>query len=177
MIETVDLRDFPFRPREMLDILAQHGAVFIVIGGVAATLHGSPLGTADLDTVAHRTKENRDALARALSDLRARPIVSVDLAAGRATVVNQPVDAQLLDDLDPARLLTDKGMLDVMWRDDTVGDHEAWSRSAVDVEVDGNVLSVAALADLIASKEAAGRNKDRAGLPFLREILRRTETR
>jgi hypothetical protein len=35
-------------------------------------------------------------------------------------------------------------------------------------------VSVAALADVIRSKEAAGREKDRAILPVLRQVLERT---
>lgn len=175
MIDTVDLKTVLFRPREILDALAAAGADFVVIGGVASALHGSPQGTADLDAVARRSSSNRACLARALAALEARPIVSLDLVGGTATVVDQAVDAQLLNDLDPARLLTDKGILDVMWRDETVGDFEAWDANAVDIDIGGTRLRVASVEDLIRSKERAGRDKDRAGLPFLREILKRRD--
>jgi len=41
-----------FDPRELLDALAGHGVEFLVVGGVAARLHGSPTLTQDLDIVA-----------------------------------------------------------------------------------------------------------------------------
>lgn len=175
MIEKVDLKAVPFRPREILAELSDSGAAFVVIGGVAAALHGSPLGTADLDTIAQREQANRAALARALVRLEARPVVSLDLVGGTAMIVNQDVDAKLLGDLDPARLLTAKGIVDIMWHDETVGDFSAWNAAAIDVDVDGVRLRVASIEDLVRSKERAGRDKDLRGLPFLRAILQRRD--
>ena len=38
-----------FDPEAILRTLVDHGVEFVLIGGVAATLHGSPLRTGDVD--------------------------------------------------------------------------------------------------------------------------------
>jgi hypothetical protein len=40
-----------FQPRLVVDTLNRHGVRYVLIGGVAATLHGSPLARFDLDGV------------------------------------------------------------------------------------------------------------------------------
>ena len=60
------MTDFP----RLLAILVQHGVEFIVIGGVAATVHGSAHVTLDLDIVYARSLENIARLAAALAPLR-----------------------------------------------------------------------------------------------------------
>jgi hypothetical protein len=47
-------------------------------------------------------------------------------------------------------------------------------RDAARVDIAGMTLLVASLADVIRSKEAAGRDKDRAALPLLRKLLSET---
>jgi len=54
----------------LLQALVDGGVEFIVIGGFAATAHGSAHVTVDLDVVYRRTPENMDRLASALSPLR-----------------------------------------------------------------------------------------------------------
>ncbi len=44
-------------------------------------------------------------------------------------------------------------------------------RDAVRLDIAGTSLLVASLADVIRSKQAAGREKDRAALPLLRKLL------
>lgn len=173
-IRTVSLAGVSFDPGGVLAALAQARVEFIVVGGVAATLHGSPVATADVDAVVERSAANRGRLANALTTLEAAVLVSVDVTSGTATVVDQQIDATLLDLLDPARLLTRHGVLDVMWRDQTVGDHSAWAEHAVPVHLDDGVeILVAAVEDLISSKQRADRDRDRAALPFLHAILDR----
>jgi hypothetical protein len=53
----------------LLERLAAAGVEFIVIGGVAAAVHGSALITYDLDIVYRRTPDNVDRLAAALDPL------------------------------------------------------------------------------------------------------------
>ena len=65
------------------------------------------------------------------------------------------------------------GRLEIVRRADAIGDYANWRRNAlmVRVEADFSVL-VAAPGDIVASKEAAGREKDRAALPQMREDFR-----
>ena len=55
----------------LLDALAAEHVEYIVVGGVAATLHGSPRMTFDLDIVPEASKVNAERLARALGRIRA----------------------------------------------------------------------------------------------------------
>src|SRR5215470_12861415 len=49
--------------------LQKHGVEFLVIGGQAAVLHGSPVPTYDIDLCYRRTTENLERLAEALREL------------------------------------------------------------------------------------------------------------
>jgi hypothetical protein len=44
-----------FDPVRMLEVLARHGVEHVVVGGVAAWVHGAPVVTTDLDLVSSRT--------------------------------------------------------------------------------------------------------------------------
>ena len=60
------------KPRlvEIAEILDRHGVEFLVIGGQAATLHGSPHPTFDVDLCYRRTQLNLTKLANALDNLQ-----------------------------------------------------------------------------------------------------------
>ena len=51
--------------------LDRHGVRYVLIGGLAAVLHGSPLPTVDADICPSREAANLERLARALTDLDA----------------------------------------------------------------------------------------------------------
>ena len=57
------MTDFP----ELIRLLVNDGVDFIVVGGAAATAHGSARLTEDLDIVYRRTRENVARLTRALA--------------------------------------------------------------------------------------------------------------
>jgi hypothetical protein len=57
------LIDFP----ALLRVLHEHGVRFVIVGGAAATAHGSARLTQDLDLVYDRSLENLERLVRALA--------------------------------------------------------------------------------------------------------------
>ncbi len=61
-----------FDPVRMLAALHDAGVQFVLIGGMAAVLHGDVGVTVDLDMVPARTPDNLDKLAAALRGLDAR---------------------------------------------------------------------------------------------------------
>src|SRR5438034_1930158 len=65
----------------MFRALEAHAVRYVLIGGLAATLHGSPLRTGDADICPARDAENFERLARALEAMDAR-IRAPDLEAG-----------------------------------------------------------------------------------------------
>ena len=58
--------DFP----ALITLLTEGGVEFIVIGGVAATIHGSAHITVDLDLLYRRTPENIERLAAVLAPIQ-----------------------------------------------------------------------------------------------------------
>jgi hypothetical protein len=63
----------PTRFRDLLELLTAGRVEFIVIGGVAATVHGSALVTTDLDVVYRRTPDNIDHVVATLSPIGPYP--------------------------------------------------------------------------------------------------------
>lgn len=148
---------------EQLRVLVRHQVDFIVVGGVAAVFAGAPIVTLDLDIVYDPSAENNTRLAAALEELNA---LYKD-PAGRRIVPNVAKLATIRTHL----LLTDLGGLDVLR---AIGDGLIYA-DLVDrssrYEVAGMYLRVLDLDTVIASKEFANRDKDRAVLPILRRTL------
>ena len=62
----------PFDPARAITTLVRHEVDFVLIGGLAGALHGSPAATNDADICPARTPENLTRLAAALVELDAR---------------------------------------------------------------------------------------------------------
>jgi hypothetical protein len=152
----------------MLETLRSHRVDFVVVGGLAAVAHGSSLPTEDLDIAPRRNLENLERLAAALQELHARLRTVGDdegvvFSLDGAFLAAQP---QMLN------LVTDAGDLDLTISPAAFPegyDDLVLTSVEMDLGVDGPVR-VAALRDIIRSKEAAGRDKDRAALPYLRAL-------
>jgi predicted nucleotidyltransferase len=158
-----------FDPVELLRALLAHDVRFVVVGGVAGTLAGSPIATRDLDLVYETSRDNLDRLVAALVTLRSR----YKDPAGR---VIEP-DAQQLRDFRVNLLTTDHGDLDLLRN---IGaDLEYADLLPRTIEYDLGGLSVRAIdvETLIESKAFADRPKDRYALPFLHELLRLRRSR
>jgi predicted nucleotidyltransferase len=144
--------------------LCDAGVEFIIVDGVCAVLHGSPHITKDLDVCYRRTPDNIRRLVAALAPLKPRPrLFPADLP-----FVFDERTVLLGSNFTLAVGLEDLDLLGTM---SAIGGYEEVLGSAVDMTVAGRSVKVLALADLIASKEAADRDKDRAVLPLLRAML------
>jgi hypothetical protein len=157
-------------PERILGVLRDHGVRFVLIGGFAAVVHGSPYVTTDVDVVPERTEENLERLSAALGALHAR-VWTTDAPEGLAF----GHDARSLGDVSIWNLVTDHGRLDLTFVPSGTSGYEDLARDAVGVSILGVEVDVASLADVIRSKEAAGRTKDRLVVPVLRRILEETE--
>jgi len=155
-----------FDPELLLATLGRHGVEFVVIGGLAATIHGSTLATFDVDVTPRRTRDNLARLSDALTEVNAR---IRDDAGGAGLRFNH--DAASLADVEMWNLNTDAGDLDLSFLPAGTGGFDDLARDAIRVDIAGITLLVASLADVIRSKEAADREKDRAALPLLRKLL------
>jgi hypothetical protein len=150
----------------MLEALETERARYVIIGGTAAVIGGATYLTFDLDITPDRSLENLDRVAAALRRLGAR-------------VHGMPVEAEAAFHLDGATLaqgstwkfITEHGELDVVLDPDGTQGYDDLRRNAATTEVYGLTLFVAALEDVIRSKEAADRPRDRAVLDDLRRTL------
>ena len=158
----------PLDPERLITTLARHGVKYVLIGAVAARLHGFPRMTADADITPARDVANIERLAAALRDLDARVYtesVPEGLAFDRS--------AAALARVDMWNLITTAGRLDIAFVPSGTRGYEDLIRSAVRFEVFGAPLDAASLEDIIRSKEAADRFQDRQDVIVLREMLRR----
>ncbi|MCE2541772.1 MAG: hypothetical protein J4G16_15760 [Acidobacteria bacterium] len=162
----------PFDPAVMLAALHDANVRFVLIGGMAAVLHGDVGVTLDIDIAPANDADNLIRLATALRALDAR-IRTDDVPQGL------PFDcsAGFLRNLGPDAILnltTRSGALDVSFTPAGTGGYQDLKRDAVTMDAaEGVTILVASLADVIRSKSAADREKDRRALPRLQELLER----
>lgn len=152
----------------IFEVLAGHGVEYVVIGGFAGVLHGLARATEDVDITPASNRENLGRLAAAL-----RALDALLLAPGADDPLRVPWSAEYFAAFTTVTTRTSAGDLDICLRPDRPGgrtyDYSELARSALVVQLDVPV-PVAALDDVIASKEAAGRDKDRRALPELRDL-------
>jgi hypothetical protein len=157
---------------ELFACLDRHEVQYVLIGGLAAVLHGAPLPTLDADICPSPDRHNLERLAAALQEIDAR-LRTPDSAEGVAF----PCDAGFLGTVELLNLVTRFGDLDLAFKPSGTEGFSDVSRDAVEVEVRGVRVRVASLTDLIRSKEAANRPKDQRTLPVLRQLLEEIERR
>lgn len=168
--------DPPLDVERILAAFDRHEVAYLLVGGVAARTHGATYPTYDLDCVADRALENLERVAAALRDLNARLRVHGldDEEAARL-----PVDltGQTLAHMEISTWRTDAGDLDVLahlrGRDGNPIGFEVLRRRGSAADLDGYVVQVAALADVIAAKEYANRPKDQRQLAELYALQQR----
>ena len=133
---------------------------FLVIGGIAARILGSPTVTRDLDICYARDRQNLERLAAVLRELHA------SLRDVEQEVPFQ-LDARTLALGDHLTFVTDAGDLDIFGTPSGVGGFDELARNATEIDLDGLRVKVASIDDLIRMKRAAGRPKDRVELEIL----------
>jgi hypothetical protein len=162
-----------FDPQAMLRTLAAHEVRFVVIGAFATVLHGSTLFTADADITPDPDPANLRRLCTALKEMDAR-IRTVSEPEG----LPFRCDENFLGQMAMVNLRTVHGDFDLSFRPAAFeGGYESLTEHAVPFDVGGFVVQVAALPDIIRSKETANREKDRAALPILRALQDERERR
>ncbi len=149
-------------------ILDAHGVRYVVVGGYAAHLHGSSRVTTDIDVTPEQSTENLERLVAALHQLGGGIRVdSLHQGLPFRTSVATLLGMKTLN------LRTPHGDVDITFVPDGTGGYPDLVRAAQSYEVGHVRVLVADLVDVIRSKTAAGRPKDLASLPELREIAAR----
>jgi len=157
----------PLNPELLLETLSRHKVNFVLIGALAARLHGFPRLTADADITPASDKPNLERLVAALKELDAR-------------VYTESVPEGLVFDLSATaiararmwNLVTKAGRLDIAFEPAGVEGYDDLKRDAERFEAFGVRFLVASLDDIIRSKEAAGRPKDMDDVTILRAMKR-----
>lgn len=151
-----------------LALLSDEGVRFVIIGGLAITIHGSSYVTFDLDICYARDNENLTQLARAFRPVNPR-------LRGAPAGLPFRFDEETLKRGLNFTLTTDIGDVDLIGEVAGVGDYPAVAAASMPVELFGRPYAVLTLDALIASKRAAGRPKDLQVLPELEALREATE--
>jgi hypothetical protein len=155
----------PLDPECIFKVLQKHRVAYVLVGGLGAVLHGSPAMTNDADIVPARDEQNLQRLSTALRALDARL-----RAANEPEGVAFDPHPALLESMAMLNMTTRCGDLDLTFSPTGLGDYDALVANSVEFDIAGCRVRVAALADIIRSKEAANRPKDHATLPILRAL-------
>jgi hypothetical protein len=158
------MSDPAFEPVSILHALLDRGVRFVLIGGLAGAIRGSPVITGDVDICHARDRDNLARLAEALGSLRAR-------LRGAPPEVPFRLDVAALEAGDHFTFATDLGALDCLGTPAGTDGFADLDASATDESLDGIVVRVASLDDLIRMKRAAGRRQDLIAVEWL-EALR-----
>jgi len=149
--------------RRILEILDAHGVEYIVVGGVAAVLHGAPVTTFDIDTLVKVDSANSDRVAKALTELDARFREHHSL---RPTAADVAAGGHLL-------LLTSSGPLDVLGFIGGGMRYEDVADRTETVNIDRLSIRVLSLEALLEDKRALGRDKDLPAVRLLETLVER----
>jgi hypothetical protein len=154
-----------------LAALVENEVIFVVIGGIAISAHGSSYITNDLDFCFKRTRANLKNVVSALSQFNPKP---------RGFPENLPYifDESTLLNATNFTFQTDIGDIDLLGEVAGVGNYEAVEKESVIMELFGFDVKVLSLTGLIKAKRAAGRPKDLLVLPeleALKELLEEEE--
>ena len=150
---------------QLLRTLTRHGVRFVIIGGLAAVLHGAPYQTVDCDIVPEESPDNLTRLSAALRELDAQ----VWTRDGQRVRFDH--NARSLQDARVWNLITTFGLLDITFQPAGTTGFVDLDRGAIVIDVEGVRFAVASLEDVVRSKQAAGRDKDERALPLLRRML------
>lgn len=144
---------FEYRQAEEIrDVFSRHAIRYLFIGKSGAILLGYPDTTQDADLYVEKDKQNCRRLIESLKDL--------------GFMLSESQEEEILRGKDFVQLKNGPFDLDLIFAPDGI-EHfsEAWERR---VEVEG--FSVCHIDDIIASKIASGRAKDKESLPRLQSF-------
>lgn len=149
---------------EILASLERHEVEYVIVGGVAAVLHGASVLTMDIDALVRVSEDNAHRLLAVFDEVDAR--FRAHTAVIRPGLADIMAGRHLL-------LATRLGKFDVLGAmgrplhrfEDVAGE-------IVHLDLDGMVVPVLGLQELIRQKRAMGRDKDLVALRMLEEVAR-----
>lgn len=150
----------PLRLRLLLERLREANVDFVLVGGLAVNAWGYLRATRDVDLVPDPSSENLSRLDALLVELGGKVEVGDRLLESNAI-------RTFLRTGDRTLVLTDLGRIDVLQGLPQVPTFRALDERAAEVDIDGLVVKVCSLDDLLAMKRASDRPRDRDDLEAL----------
>src|SRR5262249_37153872 len=149
--------------RRLLESLHRNDVSFVIVGGIAATLHGSARLTFDLDIVYERTPDNLARLVAALASFK-------PYLRGAPAGLPFKFDVETLKRGLNFTLTTSDGPIDLLGEVSGVGSYGVAHQHAEQASMFGGTYYYLDLDTLIISKKAAGRPKDFEAIAELEAI-------
>ena len=149
--------------RRLLESLHRKDVAFVIIGGIAATLHGSARVTFDLDVIYERTAENLARLVAALAPFK-------PYLRGAPPGLPFQFDVETLKRGLNFTLTTSDGPIDLLGEVSGIGGYDIAREHADQAQMFGGTYDYLNLDALITSKKAAGRPKDFEAIAELEAI-------
>ncbi len=149
--------------RRLLESLERHEVAFVIVGGIAATLHGSARLTFDLDVVYQRTPANLERLVAAL-------VPFAPYLRGAPPGLPFKFDVETLKRGLNFTLTTSDGPIDLLGEVSGIGIYVHARDRADKADMFGGTYYFLDLDALIISKKAAGRPKDFEAIAELEAI-------
>ncbi len=143
--------------------LSEHSVEYVIVGGVAITLHSTGYITQDLDFCYRRTKENISRLASALVPFKPIP-------RDWDKTLPYIFDATTLWNETNFTFETSIGAIDLLGKVKGIGDYTEALKNSISYSIYGCEISAFTLDALIISKSAADRPKDHLVLPELKAL-------
>ena len=141
--------------KEMLQCLADEGAKFLIVGAYALAAHGYPRATMDIDIWVMPSRDNAEAVLRALRRFGA------------------PLRGLTIDDLQRDDTIFQIGVaprrIDIITGASGLQFEETFHRSA-EIRIEGLRVRIPSVDDLIRNKKASGRTKDLADAEALESL-------
>jgi predicted nucleotidyltransferase len=160
-----DTTERPLDLQELLRALAEHGVDYLVIGGVAAQVHGRRRTTKDLDITPAPDLENFTRLAASLVALDAHPA-----ELGQSAPTPTAEQLRLAPVVPP--LTTRHGELHILNDVPGASVHADMRTRALSIDLDGITVHIVGVDDLIRMKRAVGRPSDIEDIEALVTIAR-----
>lgn len=160
-----------------MQVRERHGVDYVIVGGVATRLHGARRVTLDFDALASFAPDNLECLCAAMRELNSRIRAEGFNDAEAMAAAPAMLHPDTFRRAELTTWMTDAGPLDVLHdipaRDGTRRRFEELAARCVEADFAGVRVRVAALDDIVHSKEWADRPKDRDALDELHALQAR----
>jgi hypothetical protein len=150
------------QPKAIFEALAEEGVAYVLVGGLAATVHGASLTTLDTDVCFRQDRENCERLSRALERIQA------EVYPPRAVLI--PLTPELLQSHRIIHLRSLAGRLDLLGTVPGLGSYDEIAPGMIEIRLEGLPVPVLNLDQLIQAKSVLNQPKDREHLDQLLAI-------